>query len=138
MADITVTAASVLPTTTTTTDSGIAGETLTAGVPIYKKASDSNYFWQTDADLSQEAAQAAGISLHGAARGQPIKFATGGDLTIPTMVAGTAYCCSAAAGKICPSADVDTGTTLYMTILGVSSSTTNLKLAIMPSGAINA
>jgi hypothetical protein len=137
MANITITASGVLPTTTTTTDSGIAGETVTAGAPLYQKSSDSNYLWQCDADLSQEAANCKGIALHGATRGQPIRYATGGDLTLPTMVQGVVYCPSATAGAICPYNDVDTGTTLYATILGVASSTTNLKLAIMPSGVIN-
>src|SRR2546421_6455456 len=123
MSDISITASSVQPATTTTTDSGIAGAAITAGQPLYKDATDSNYLKPAQA-TTLAAANAVGVALHGASRGQPIRFATGGDLTYNAVLAlGTVYVVSANAGGVAPSADLDTSTgTNYGTILGIASS----------------
>lgn len=139
MADISVTASAVKKTSTTVTDRGTAGQAITAGQPVYKNNADNNKLYKTDADLSLAAAECVGIALHGAEADHPLEYATGGDVTFnAVLAAGTIYVCSATAGGIAPSADMDTATTWYATILGVASSTTNLKLAIKPSRAINA
>jgi hypothetical protein len=80
-----------------------------------------------------------GVALHGASRGQPIKFATGGDYNPGgTLVIGKVYTLGSASGAIAPSADLDAATTLtwYGTILGIATTTSNLRLALQPSGVL--
>jgi hypothetical protein len=139
MSDITITATSVKKTTTTVTEEGIAGGTITAGMPVYKDQADSNKLKAADSDLSLAASRAVGIALHAATLDQPLEYATGGDVTYGSgLTAGVVYVVSATAGAVAPTADLDTNTTWYATILGVASSTSNLKLSIKAGNAINA
>jgi hypothetical protein len=100
MAEITVTAATVAiasgPQTT-----GIAGETITAGMSVYLKASDSR-LWKAQADGTAAEAAAVGISLHGSLAGQPLAYATSGAvLNIGgTTAAGVFYYVGPTAGGI--------------------------------------
>ena len=139
MSDITITSASVKKTATTVVETGVAGQAITAGHPVYRKALD-NKLYLCDADLSDVAAEAVGIALNDTAGvDAPLDYAVDGDLTFNAgLTAGTIYVVSATAGGIAPSADLDTNSTWYATILGVASSTTNLKLAIKASRAVNA
>jgi hypothetical protein len=139
MADVSVTPSAVQKTATTIVERYVAAVTITAGATVYKDANNGNRATLGDADLSQAAAAVVGMALDGGDAGQTIEVATGGDVTLNAgLVAGTVYVQSATAGKIAPSADMDTATTWYATVVGVSSSTTNLKLCIKPSTAINA
>jgi hypothetical protein len=138
MADITITAASVKKTATTVIEEGVAGATITAGKPVYKDSTDGK-LKLADADLSLAAAEAIGIALNGAETDHPLEYATGGDVTYNAgLTAGTVYVVSATAGGVAPSADLDAASTWYATILGVASSTTNLKVSIKASRAVNA
>lgn len=129
MADVSVTAAEVLPTSTTTFESGLAGETITAGQPLYKKSGDANALWKCDADTSAES-DCVGIALGGGADGQRIVYATGGDIDPGfTAVVGEAYAVSTTAGNIAPVSDITT-TGDFITILGIATSASNLKLNI--------
>lgn len=105
MADLIVTAASVLPGTAAVS-SGILGETCTAGQAVYLKASDSR-LWLAQADGTAAEADVVGVLLNGGAAGQPAQYATSGPMTIgATTVKTTTYVLSAAAGGICPQADL--------------------------------
>jgi len=126
MVDLVVTAANVLVGAGAIVESGSAGGTITAGMPIYK-ASDGKIV-AADADSTTVAArQAIGISLNGASLGQPVDYMKmGGEITIgATMTAGVTYYLSGTAGGICPLADV--GATEYLSIVGIAKSTTVLK-----------
>lgn len=115
---------------------GTAGETVTAGQPVYLKASDSKYY-KADANASAEAAGAVAIMLHGADAGQPIKAQSGGDITIGAGAApavGTIYVVSGTAGGIAPSADIATG--WYVTILGVGAASNIIKMKVYASGQL--
>lgn len=133
MADISITAASVLKTANTSIREGLAGATVTAGQPVYKDSNDDNALKPAIA-TSAAAGQAVGVALHGAADGQPLRYATAGNVTYnAVLAAGQVYCVSAAAaGGIAPVADMTTGN--FVSILGVATSTTNLKLNITHSG----
>lgn len=137
MADISVTASAVQRTDTTVVLSGIAGSTITAGQPLYKDAADAN---SLKAGIATAAATAAivGVAAHGASDGQPIKYYGRGDVTYnAVLTVGTVYVASAsAAGGIAPVSDMTTGN--FVTILGVATSTTNLKLGITASGVASA
>lgn len=138
MSDISVTASAVQPTATTIIASGTAGATITQGQPLYIDTNANNTLKPCLA-TSATANAAVGIALSAASSGQPVQYAVQGDVTFnAVLVAGTIYVVSGTTGGIAPSADMDAASTWYATPLGVSSTTTNLKLAIKPSGAINA
>ena len=132
MADVSVTAASVLKTSSTSVVMGVAGATVTAGQPIYQDASDSLKLKPTDADVLASS-QSVGIALHGAASGQPLQYAVAGNLTFNAgFTVGQVYVCSVNAGGIAPYADLATGD--FVTVLGVATTTSNLKMGIVYSG----
>lgn len=125
----------MVPTTTTITAQGIAGGTITAGQPLYADAADSNKLKPAQSDTAVKAA-VVGIALGGASSGQPVSYAVGGDVTFNAgFTKGKVYLVSnAAAGGIAPSADLSTAG-VYISVLGVSTSTSNLKLGLLPSAA---
>ena len=131
MADLSITASDVLKTTTTKTYQGVAGATVTAGQPVYADAADSGKYQPADADASATSA-AIGIATHGAAAGQPLIVAQYGSLTLSAvMTAGEVYCVSTTAGGIAPVGDLTSGN--YVTVLGVATTTSNLKLGLNAS-----
>ena len=133
MADVSVTAASVVKTDDTAVREGIAGGTVTAGQTLYKDATDSSKLKPAVATGLATAA-VVGIALHGAAADQPVQYATRGNLTFnAAFTVGTTYVLSAAsAGGIAPVTDLTSGN--YPTTLGIATTTSNLKLGINASG----
>jgi predicted transcriptional regulator len=135
MADLVVTAASVLPGTAPTFN-GIAGEAITAGQAVYKKAADGK-LWKAQCDGNAEEATPVGIALNGAAVGQPVTYAgTGGTINIgATTAKTTTYMLSAAAGGICPQADLVS--TNKVVELGYASDTAGTFIVhIVPTGVV--
>jgi hypothetical protein len=133
MADISVTATSVVAASSAQVEHGKAGGTITAGQVVYKDAADG-LFKLADHDSATAAVRAAyGIALNGAATGQPVAVARRGQITFNAVLTkGTTYCLSGTAGGICPQADVSTGDDLI--ILGPALSTTVLDLQINDTG----
>lgn len=132
MADLTITAASVAKGTGATTSDGISGGTLTAGMSVYLDSA-TNTIKAADANLSSAASTAVGIALHAALSGQPIKYQTGGQITIGATVAvGTIYVVSGTAGGIAPSTDLTTG--WYTNVLGVAITAGIISIQIQNSG----
>lgn len=132
-ADLTITAASVVAGADAVISNGTAGETLTAGQPVYL-SSTSHKWLKADADsATAEVRQARGVTLNGAAVNQPITVQTGGSLTIgATLTAGAPYWLSGTAGGIAPTADLSTGE--YVDLVGLATSTTVLKLTFAYTG----
>lgn len=129
MADLTLTAASVVAGSNATKESGTAGETLTAGKAVYKSSTTGKYMLADSNSATVEARQARGIALNGASADQPLTIQKGGDITIgATVTAGVAYYLSDAAGGICPVADIGSGE--YVCLLGIAKSTTVLTVNI--------
>lgn len=136
MADYSVTAASVVKTANTAISEGIAGATITAGMAVYIDTSDSSKLKGCDADVSASSV-CAGIALHGASDGQPLKYATSGNLTFnAAFTAGANVCVSTTVGGLAPYADLLTGD--FITTIGIATSTTNLKILINASEAAKA
>ena len=133
MADLTITAASVVASSDATIEHGKAGETITAGQAVYKDASSGKYL-KADSNSGTPAARTPrGIALNGAALDQPLAIARSGPVTIgATLTAGTGYYLSDTAGGICPVADVGSGENVVL--LGLATSTTVLALDIQASG----
>lgn len=133
MADLTVTAASVLPGSNAAVVQGTAGETITAGKVVYQSSTTKKWMLADSNSATAEVRQAQGIALNGASLNQPISVQKSGDITTgATMTAGVAYYLSDTPGGICPVADVGSGE--YVCLLGVTKSTTVLALDIQYSG----
>lgn len=136
MADLSITATSVVKGTGAKTTGGIAGETLTAGQAVYKKASDG-LIYKADNDADTSTPTVIGIALHGAAVNQPIAYQTEGEITIGATVAvGETYVLSSTAGGICPEADANTGD--KMTLIGFGKTAAILLLNIYATGITHA
>src|SRR5690349_19737444 len=109
MADLTITAANCVPGADARLEQGFAGETITAGMPVYK-ASTGLWMKADSNSATALARQATGIALTGSSLNQPIVVQKSGSLTLgATMTAGIAYYLSDTAGGICPVADVGSG-----------------------------
>lgn len=133
-ADLSITAASVLPGADAQLLTGVAGEALTAGQPVYRKAADSRWYKADCNSATAEARVASAFAMTGSAPGQPVVVQKAGGLTLgATLTAGVAYYLSGTAGGVRPVADNVTGD--YPEVLGIASSTTVLKLGFNASGA---
>lgn len=130
MADLTITATSVLPSANTEVEYGRAGETITAGQPVYREASTGLYKKTDSNGASAEMKVPRGIALNGGAVNQPIAIAKKGIITLgATIVAGSAYYISETPGGIQPVADLAAGENVAM--LGMATSTTQLDINIV-------
>lgn len=132
MADLSITAASVVPSTAAVkvTRNVAAGVTITAGQLVYL---DSNTLKLTDNDASAAAAVVAGIAVNGGSAGQPVTYVTSDPkLAIGATVAvGAVYTSSGTAGGIAPIGDKATGD--FITVVAVGVSTTQVNFSLMPA-----
>lgn len=133
MAAITITAASVVPQSNAVFTQETAGETLTAGMPVYIDTTTGKAM-KTDANASAAAAVARGIATHGASNGQPLRVQIDGDINMgATLTVNGVYVAGAtAAGDVAPIADLTTG--WYGALLGIAISTSVLRLGIRNTG----
>ncbi len=136
MADLVVVATAVLKVSGNPAH-GIAGEAITAGQSVYLDSSTTPQTYKRTLNTGTvDQANAAGIALNGAATGQPLDVLGIGGVVNPgvAVALGETYAVSAVAGAICPLADVGTGGTKWVTILGVATSVAQITLNINPSG----
>jgi len=133
MVDLTITAASVQHAVGASLVTGVSGAAITPGDSLYLSATKQ----LTPALHSGTAAQAAavGIAVSGApGAGQPITYQTAGNVDLgATLTTGVTYVVGAAAGGIAP--DSDAGASDFPTVLGVATTTSNLKMGIIVGGA---
>lgn len=131
MADLSINSALVVGGTNSTRDIGTAGETITAGQPIYLDATTNK--WMKSDSNGTGTRTVHGISLNGASLNQPVSVHKSGDITIgATLVAGTDYWLSGTAGGICPRADLGAGMDAVQ--VGIAKSTTVLAVGIQDPG----
>ncbi|MCV9965461.1 hypothetical protein OIU34_26640 [Pararhizobium sp. BT-229] len=129
MANLTITAASVVAGANAAIEGGTAGEAITAGQAVYKSSTTKKWMLADSNSATAEARQATGIALNAASLNQPIDVQKGGDITIgATLVPGTAYYLSDTPGAICPLADVGSGE--YVCLLGLAKTTAVLALDV--------
>ncbi len=132
MAEISPTPASVVPGANADFYRGIAGGTITAGMPVYLDATTQRLY-QADANASLETAELKGIATHAASAEQPLKIQTAGDITIGAAVVLSTIYILGAAGHLAPAADLASG--WYCSIAGVAVSATVIRLNIFNSRA---
>ena len=131
MADLVISAASVKAGTTATINRGTAGAQITQGEPIYE-ATDGKIY-PASANVQEINAQAKGVAVNSAEAAQPVAWVSAGLLEIGAVATiGQVYVVSLNTGKIAPYADLLS--THWVTILGVATTTSILKLAINVSG----
>lgn len=132
MATITFTASAILPNETTPTTASfssfvtIAGETLTAGMFVYKKASDGLY-WLADNSTAAKST-VVGMVANGASAGQRFNLIIR-DTALPcgaVLGVGNFYGLSSTPGKMCDIADVDDVPNIYKKFMGQSQTTSLL------------
>lgn len=133
MADVTVTAASVVPGTTGAEfEDGKAGATLTAGQLVYLDTT-TNTYKLADANASAVTPVIRGVTMNGGASGQYIRIQRKGRYTVGgTVVVGTIYVASGTAGGIAPSTDLVSG--WYTSVLGVGVTAAIIDIQINNSG----
>lgn len=133
MADLSITAASVVAGAGASTKSALAGEAITAGQAIYLASTTKKWMRADNNSATAEARRATAIALNGAALNQPLAALTSGDITIgATLTPGTAYYLGDAPGAICPVADLTTGE--YVCLIGLTKSATVLAVSIQYPG----
>lgn len=133
MADISITAASVLASATASTTFGTGGATITAGQPVYRDTTDlddagQGKFKLSDANLAA-AARIDGIALNGCSAGQPLKVALGDpDFAhgLAGRAAGDFIILSATAGALAPVADLASGMFPCLAMICTSATKANL------------
>ena len=132
MADLSITATSVIAGSDSVGENGFLGATVTAGQLVYKDSADG--LWKlADANGVAAARTPGGIALNGGVSGQPVRVHKSGDITLnAVLTVNTAYFLSDTAGGICPAADVGSGE--YGTFVGIAKSTTVMKVNLTSSG----
>ncbi len=138
MADLTITAASVLMSAAGKSVTGIAGAAITAGDALYKDAADSNKLKLADADGAAALRAVCGIALNDAAAGQPCEYCISDSALVigATVSIGYIAILSGVAGAICPAADAAAGDEVV--IIGVGVSTTALKVNFVSPSPLRA
>lgn len=126
-ADLSITPASFVPSTSAVYQHGVAGATITAGQVVCLNAATKRYVL-ADADDADKIG-VLGLAAHGASAGQPLAIVTEDpDLTLGATLSMSVpvYVLSSAAGTIAPSADISVGE--YPIVLLVATSTTKCVL----------
>lgn len=131
MADLTITAANIVPVSGFTPYDGTSGATITAGLACYLDSA-AGTIKIADNDASAAAATVKGISLHAALAGQPIRLIVGGSLGMGAILTAGVFYYLGEDGGICPVADL--GTPEWVTLIGYGSTTSNLVLSIVNTG----
>src|SRR5258708_3222169 len=148
MADITVTASSVVPGANAVIARGTSGgngaNPVTAGMSVYADpASNPVGLIKPAAQTSATTVAVVGIALNAGSANQPIEYQTSGDITMtttPALVPGRIYVLGSGAGGISDSADLNSAGagTRYGTILAVALTPTSLRLGITHRGVLRA
>lgn len=129
MADLTITAASVISGNGARVEHGKAGVALTAGQAVYLDEATQSYKLSDSNSATAAVRECDGLTLHAAAIGQPIAVHERGPLTIgATLTPGQTYALSETPGGIQPVSDLGAGE--YPTIIGMATSTTVLEVKI--------
>lgn len=133
MADLTITAASVISGNGAHVEHGKAGYAATAGQAVYLDTADNRYKLSDSNSATAAVRKVDGITLNAAALNQQLAVHTRGPITIgATLTPGQTYALSETPGGIQPVADLAAGE--YPTILGMATSASVLEVKIQSAG----
>lgn len=132
MADISITASAVVPSSSAVVRSATAGATITAGQLIYLDTADTDAAGIGKAKLSDANGATAlrvvdGIAVNGASAGQPVDYVVYDPalaVAASGLTANQVWISSATAGGIAPVGDLTTG--WYLTVVAVVKSATTI------------
>lgn len=127
MADLTITAASVIADSSATKVHGTAGETIAQGKLVYLNSTTNKWMMADSNSGTAEARAGTHVSLNSAALNQPITVGKGRITIGATLTPGLAYYGSDTPGGICPIADVGSGE--YVNLVGLAMSASVLEVA---------
>lgn len=127
MADLSITAANVVPGANAVIENGTAGEAVAAGKTGYYDEVQRKYFLADNNSATLAVRKSRGMFVNTAAANQPCSLQTGGDVALGSVLtAGAEYLQSDTPGGICPRADLASGE--YVVPLGYAKSATELTL----------
>ncbi len=136
MANLSITAAEVLPVTgSTAIQYGIAGAAISAGDVCYFENSSATWKLFDSNDVAANTKTPA-VALSSAAIGQPLGLATGGDITIGATAAATTgdvYVASATAGKMAPAAQPESSGS-RLVVIGAAKGSNKMALILSNTG----
>ncbi|WP_262048657.1 hypothetical protein [Bradyrhizobium sp. Bra78] len=133
MTDLAITAANVVQGSNAKLETGLAGETITAGQWVYQDPTTRKLLKADSDSATASVRKPRGLALNGASLNQPLVIQKKGQVTIGgTLTAGLAYYLSKTASGMCPVADIAAGG--YATTLGIAISTTVFDINIEESG----
>lgn len=137
MADLVVTAANVV-WQSGSKEWGVSGASLTPGMSVYRKASDSKWYGMQHDGTQAESGYGVkiGICLTTSAANQPVCVQYDGSISFGAILtSGERYYVGAGTGGICAVADIIAGE--YVTFLGVATSTSLMSLKPFASGVVS-
>ncbi len=133
MADLTITATSVVKGANAKISTKYALETITAGQSVYVSTTDATKVGKHDSDGAAPLNNLYGVALNGGSVGQAIAVQTDGEYVAgATVVVGAIYLGSDTAGGIRPAADANSGDSLC--VLGYGKTATTILLDINNTG----
>lgn len=139
---LSVTTTQVLPTTTSFTKDGIAGEAITQGQAVYFNASNGKWLKaQCDGTAAEAGQDGYGLALSGAgADGQPLTIALPGSVITlgagAAPAAGTVYFVGATAGALNPAGDLSSTNKVLPIALGVGTNRVLILTGAYHSGSV--
>jgi len=134
MADLSPAAANIVADYQAKIKTGVAAEAISAGEALYIDSTDDDELALAKHDGTEAEAQAVGIAIADAANGATVTYITEGELALGSILtAGVVYGLSATYGAVAPI--TDTGSSDYVTVLGVAKSAGTLEVKIIISGA---
>lgn len=133
MADLSVTAANVTPGTNSVQETLKALVALTAGQVVYRDSTGKKVGLADSNDASSVIRKPYGITLNGAAAGQPIRVHKSGRINIGAVVAvGIPYFASATPGALCVAVDLTSGK--FTSYIGIAVATTTIDVQFHSPG----
>lgn len=130
MAELTIDPLPVIASAAASWDSGISGEAVEAGNPIYKDASDSNKLKLATSGGTIEQAAVVGVALHASSAGQPLEYAKS-DPSLGGMAAGLDPATPVYLGDTPGSVTDDPSGANFITFLGFALAGEDLQLNIV-------
>lgn len=134
MADLTITASEVAGSGQGLFRTGTAFEAISAGKAVYLDAANGGKVRLADAD-ALNSSRVVGIALNNASAGQPVEYlVNGGTITVTTstFASGVPYYVSTTAGGLAPYADLGSGD--FVTLVGIGTGTTSMRILLAISG----
>lgn len=132
-ADLSITGTNVVPSSSAVLVTATAGQAITRGQLVYKKASDRKIYLADGNSGTAEVRDCVGIAVTDSSTNGPITYVTEDpnlQIAASGLTNGTIYILSATPGGLAPDADATTG--WFVTVVGVAKSATTIAFRATP------